>query len=75
MIDHQRAVEALAGVRELVAADGGDIVVVATAEHSVRLALVLETAACAECVMPRSFLESVALDAKSFEDERKTPLP
>lgn len=62
MIDHARAETALAGVRELVAADGGDIVVASTSDDAVRLTLVLETAACAECVMPRSFLETVALD-------------
>lgn len=62
MIDRQRAEAALAGVRELVAADGGDIFVAATSADAVRLTLVLETAACAECVMPRSFLETVALD-------------
>ena len=62
MIDHQRAEAALAGVRELVAADGGDIVVASTSADTVRLTLVLETAACAECVMPRAFLETVALD-------------
>lgn len=62
MIDHARAEAALAGVRELVAADGGDIVVASTSDDAVRLTLVLETAACAECVMPRAFLETVALD-------------
>lgn len=62
MIDTERATAALAGVRELVAADGGDIVVASTTADTVRLTLVLETAACAECVMPRAFLETVALD-------------
>ena len=62
MIDLEDAEAALAGVKELVAADGGDIVVAATSQDSVRLTLVLETAACAECVMPRQFLETVALD-------------
>ena len=62
MIDREHAEGALAGVRELVAADGGDIVVASTSESAVRLTLVLETAACAECVMPRQFLETVALD-------------
>ena len=62
MIDKQRAEAALSAVRELVAADGGDIVVAATSDDTVHLTLVLETAECAECVMPRQFLETVALD-------------
>ncbi|MEZ5244181.1 MAG: hypothetical protein R2707_03725 [Acidimicrobiales bacterium] len=67
MIDHARAEAALAGVRELVAADGGDIVVASTSDDAVRLTLVLETASCAECVMPRRFLETVALDMMRAE--------
>jgi Fe-S cluster biogenesis protein NfuA len=62
MIDPERAEAALVGVRELVAADGGDILVASTTDDTVRLMLVLESAACAECVMPRPFLETVALD-------------
>ncbi len=62
MISMDQATEALAGVRDLVAADGGDILVASTTDDSVQLTLVLESAACAECVMPRSFLETVALD-------------
>ena len=62
MIDLEQAEAALAGVKELVAADGGDIVVASTSEHAVRLTLVLESATCAECVMPRRFLETVAFD-------------
>ena len=62
MIEAQEAEDAVQGVRALVAADGGDILVAETGEDSVRLTLVLETAECAECVMPRAFLETVALD-------------
>jgi hypothetical protein len=62
MIDSTEAEAALAGVRALVAADGGDILVASTTADSVSLTLVLETAECAECVMPRQFLETVALD-------------
>ena len=62
MIDSTEAEAALAGVRALVAADGGDILVASTTAESVSLTLVLETAECAECVMPRQFLETVALD-------------
>lgn len=62
MIDHQQAEYAVAGVRALVGADGGDVVVAETDDDSVRLTLVLDTAECAECVMPRQFLETVAFD-------------
>jgi Fe-S cluster biogenesis protein NfuA len=62
MITMAEAESALAAVRELVAADGGDILVSATSDDSVALRLVLDTAECAECVMPRAFLETVALD-------------
>jgi hypothetical protein len=62
MIDREQAEEAVAGLRALVAADGGDVLITDTGDDSVRLALILETAECAECVMPRQFLEQVALD-------------
>jgi hypothetical protein len=53
---------ALAELRELVSADGADLVV---AEHdpaagTVRLQLVIPDAHCAECVLPRAALESTA---------------
>jgi Fe-S cluster biogenesis protein NfuA len=53
---------ALSGVRELVAADGGDIEVVGFAAGEASLRLILEGAECRECVMPRQFLEQIALD-------------
>ena len=49
-------------VRTLVAADGGDIVLTTIDGDTARLALVLDTAQCRECVMPGTFLEQVALD-------------
>jgi hypothetical protein len=49
-------------VRNLVSADGGDIVLDGVDGTTVKLRLVLETAHCVECVMPRTFLEHVALD-------------
>lgn len=62
MIDRDEAEAALVAVQELVAADGGDILLIDIAADSVGLQLVLESAECAECVMPRQFLETVALD-------------
>ena len=54
--------EALAPVQALVAADGGDIVVTGIDTTTALLRLVLDTAECRECVMPRAFREQVALD-------------
>lgn len=56
---------AFATVRALVAADGGDLVLEAFDGSTAELRLVLDTAACRECVMPREFLERVALDKMS----------
>ncbi len=53
---------AVAEVRELVAADGGDIRIASSDSSAVSLQLVLDTAECRECVMSRPFLEQVALD-------------
>jgi hypothetical protein len=49
-------------VRGLVSPDGGEVVIDAVDGTTVRLRLVLESAHCVECVMPRPFLEHVALD-------------
>ena len=48
-------------VRGLVTPDGGDMVLEGVDGATVRLRLVLETAHCVECVMPRPFLEQVSL--------------
>jgi Fe-S cluster biogenesis protein NfuA len=53
---------ALDEVRALVQADGGDLRLAGVDGDVVALELVLEGAECAECVMPREFLEQVALD-------------
>lgn len=60
--DHDATNRALEGVRELVAADGGDIVLESVDSGTANLRLILEGAECRECVMPRAFLEQVALD-------------
>lgn len=54
--------EALEPVRDLIEADGGALEVVDFDGATATLRLVLADAECAECVMPRSFLETVALD-------------
>jgi hypothetical protein len=74
---------ALDEVRGLVSADGGDVQLEGIDETTVRLRLVLETAHCVECVMPRPFLEQVALgifqrngaavDAVAIDDPRDHP--
>ena len=51
----------LTPVREILQADGGDVELVAHENGTARLRLVLETAACAECVLPKPMLEDVAL--------------
>jgi hypothetical protein len=53
---------ALEEVRGLVTPDGGEIELTGVEGGNVRLKLVLENAHCVECVMPRPFLEQVALD-------------
>ena len=47
-------------IRELVAADGGDVDLVAATTEGIHLALVMPDDACRECVMPKVFLEQVA---------------
>ncbi len=49
-------------LRQLIQADGGDMTVSSFDGGTVNIDLVLATANCVECVMPRPFLERVALD-------------
>lgn len=49
-------------VREMVAADGGDVELIDFDGSTIRLRLVLESVECRECVMPAEFLEQVVLD-------------
>lgn len=62
VIDHATVEAALADVRALVAADGGDVVFEAVDGDTAHIRLVLDTAECRECVMPGTFLQQVALD-------------
>lgn len=55
--------DALQPVIDIVRADGGDLHLVSAAGSTVELQLELEDASCAECVMPRQFLEGVVRDA------------
>jgi hypothetical protein len=61
-MDDSAVTAALDEVRGLVTPDGGDVVLDGVDGDTVRLRLVLETAHCVECVMPKPFLEQVALD-------------
>jgi hypothetical protein len=61
-MDHTAIDAALEEVRGLVTPDGGEIELTQVDGANVQLRLVLENAHCIECVMPRPFLEQVALD-------------
>jgi hypothetical protein len=50
----------LSPVRDILQADGGDVELVTFDGTRAQLKLVLETAECAECVLPRPMLEDVA---------------
>ena len=57
--------EAVGELRAMVALDGGDVELVSASPDRVALRLILEGAECRECVMPREFLEQIALDLVS----------
>ncbi len=61
MIDAAAVTAGLAPVREVLQSDGGDIELVGVEGDTARLRLVLESAGCAECVLPRPLLETIAL--------------
>lgn len=75
--------EAVGELRAMVALDGGDVELVSAGGGTVALRLILEGAECRECVMPREFLEQIALDlvstrlsdvsAVTIEDPRDGP--
>ena len=81
--DDPAVAAALDEVRGLVSADGGDVQLDGIDGSTVRLRLVLETAHCVECVMPRPFLEQVSLgvfqrngvpaDVVAIDDPRDHP--
>ncbi|MDE0603032.1 MAG: NifU family protein [bacterium] len=57
--------EAVGELRALVALDGGDVELVSATGGTVALRLILEGAECRECVMPKEFLEQIALEMVS----------
>jgi hypothetical protein len=61
-MDESTIAPALDELRGLVTVDGGDMTLVGVDGSTIRLQLVVEGAHCVECVMPRPFLEQVALD-------------
>ncbi|WP_419917534.1 NifU family protein [Candidatus Poriferisocius sp.] len=61
-MDEKLLHEAVGEVRDMVALDGGDVELVSVAGSTVTLRLILEGVECRECVMPREFLEPIALD-------------
>jgi hypothetical protein len=61
-MDETTITPALDELRGLVQADGADMTVTGVDGSTVNLQLVVETASCVECVMPREILEQVALN-------------
>ena len=55
-------IEGLEEIRSLVQADGSDMELVGVEDDTVHLRLVIVDTTCVDCVMPRPFLEEVALD-------------
>ncbi len=70
-------------VRELVAADGGDMLLAGVDGTTAKLQLVVENSNCVECIMPREILEQITLDilqrggagidAVTIDDPREHP--
>jgi Fe-S cluster biogenesis protein NfuA len=62
LLDRGEVMSALDSVRNLLRPDGGDLELTGVeAANAVRLRLMLRDAACAECIMPKAHLETVAL--------------
>ena len=74
---------AIEEVRELVAADGGDMLLTSVDGGTANLRLVVENSNCVECIMPREILEQITLDilqrggagidAVAIDDPREHP--
>jgi len=61
-MDETTITPALDELRGLVRADGADMTLTGVDGTTVNLQLVVETASCVECVMPRELLEQIALN-------------
>lgn len=74
---------AIEEVKDLVAADGGDMLLVSVDGGTANLQLVVENSNCVECIMPREILEQITLDilqrggagidAVTIDDPREHP--
>ena len=74
---------AIEEVRELVAADGCDMLLTSVDGGTANLRLVVENSNCVECIMPREILEQITLDilqrggagidAVAIDDPREHP--
>jgi len=74
---------AIAEVKELVQADGGDMLLTSVDGGTAKLQLVVEHSNCVECIMPRDLLEQITLDilqrggagidAVTIDDPREHP--
>ena len=83
MIDEADLAPSLQQLRDLVSADGGDVALDGVDGSTIRVRLVLENSHCVECVLPRPFLEQVAVDvfrrngvdvdAVAIDDPREDP--
>lgn len=70
-------------IKELVAADGGDMLLTGVDGATAHLQLVVEHSNCVECIMPREILEQITLDilqrggagisAVTIDDPREHP--
>jgi Fe-S cluster biogenesis protein NfuA len=68
-MDEDAIKPALDEIRGLVQADGGDMLLTSVDGGTVNLELVVEGASCVECVMPREFLEQIALDILQRQEQ------
>lgn len=59
-MDGAQVLAALSPVQEIIRADGGDLIFERVEGGTLHLRLVVETAECAACVLPRAMLEQVA---------------
>ena len=62
MINTTDVEDALTQLRALIEPDGGRLELIKIVDNSVHIRLILDSAECAECVMPKSFLQTISLD-------------